>query len=308
MNYAGIDIGSTSAKAVVIDDDKNILHCEVCPTGWSSAETAEKIRVSLLEQQLINETTKFVATGYGRVSVKYAGKTVTEISCHGQGAAQIFDNGNCAVLDIGGQDTKIILLAGGKVKNFIMNDKCSAGTGRFLEIMANTLGLGLNDLFTLARTGKPTPITSMCTVFAESEVISLIGQGTPKEDIAYGVVDSIISKVHSQCGRLIQDCQHVYLTGGLCEADYILEQLSKHCGKKVISSPMGRYAGALGAPVGFGVGRQAVSLPVPLKGEPEVVGRVAGEIVFIDQIPAGVVGRVDADHFYPAAIARPQKL
>lgn len=250
MFYAGIDIGSTSAKTAVIDDRKNIVYHSVRPTGWNSAETADQIFQSLQEANLVDEQTPIVATGYGRVSVRYAKKAVTEITCHGKGAAHLFGDGNCTILDIGGQDTKVIQLEKGKVRDFVMNDKCSAGTGRFLEIMAATLGVPLSELFELAAAGKHVTITSMCTVFAESEVISLIGQGTPKDDIAYGVVDSIVNKVYSQYSQCVKQAaggQSVYLTGGLCEVDYVLRQLSQKANTPVISSPMGRYAGAVGA-------------------------------------------------------------
>jgi predicted CoA-substrate-specific enzyme activase len=137
--------------------------------------------------------------------------------------------------------------AKGKIVDFIMNDKCSAGTGRFLEIMANTLGVSLSEMFDLAGTGSGISISSMCTVFAESEVISLIGSGQPKQNIAYGVVESIINKVISLCGKHTSYNTSFYLTGGLCESNYIIESLSKRLESTVVSSPLGRYAGAVGA-------------------------------------------------------------
>ncbi len=131
----------------------------------------------LLEKGISPENGKVVATGYGRVSVPYADKTVTEITCHARGAVWLYEKKNMAVIDTGGQDTKIIILENGMVRDFAMNDKCSAGTGRFLEVMANTMALKPDALCELARKGKDVKISSMCTVFAESEVISLIGQG-----------------------------------------------------------------------------------------------------------------------------------
>ena len=137
MNFVGIDIGSTSAKTVVMDEEKNIIFKWVLPTGWSSVETAKAIEKQLEGHGITKENSKIIATGYGRVSVPYADKTYTEITCHGRGAAYIYED-NCTVVDIGGQDTKIINLEDGVVTDFIMNDKCSAGTGRFLEVMANS--------------------------------------------------------------------------------------------------------------------------------------------------------------------------
>lgn len=245
MNYIGIDIGSTSAKTVVMNDEKEIIFKSVIPTGWSSVDTAEYIKSQLMEKGITKENSKIVATGYGRVSVPYADKTYTEITCHGKGAAYIYED-RCTVIDIGGQDTKVINLEGGVVTDFIMNDKCSAGTGRFLEIMANTLGVSLNELSSLARNGKGVSISSMCTVFAESEVISLIGAGTKREDIAFGITDSIVNKVKAICFKQ-RNTGNYYLTGGLCENQFILESLSKKLDAEVKAKPLGRYAGAIGA-------------------------------------------------------------
>ena len=143
---------------------------------------------------------RVVATGYGRVAVPYAHKVVTEITCHGTGAVRLFgDHGT--VIDVGGQDTKVIQLKSGRVAKFAMNDKCAAGTGRFLEIMADRLGISQQQMADLARSGEPTKISSMCTVFAESEVISLIGRGEPRENIARGVIDSVVSRVATMAGQ-----------------------------------------------------------------------------------------------------------
>lgn len=247
MYRVGIDIGSTSAKVIALNQNSEIVYKNVIPTGWSSFETAIKISEELEKSGIEKDKSRFTATGYGRISVPYAHKTVTEITCHGKGAAHLFGTQNSTVIDIGGQDTKIITLEGGNVVDFIMNDKCSAGTGRFLEIMANTLGLSLNDMCELAREGSDVSISSMCTVFAESEVISLIGSGRPKKDIAFGVVDSIANKVKSLCSKHTNANGVIYLTGGLCENEYIIEMLSKKLESEVRSCDMGRYAGALGA-------------------------------------------------------------
>lgn len=247
MHAVGVDIGSTSAKVAVLNEQKELLHKLVMPTGWSSTETAQRVRSELACAGIDVDGSPCVATGYGRLNVPYANKTVTEITCHGKGATYLFGNKPFTVIDIGGQDTKIIQMDGGMVQDFIMNDKCSAGTGRFLEIMANTLCIPLSDLCELARRGSGVSISSMCTVFAESEVISLIGAGTAKEDIAFGVIESITNKVKSQCGKQTASSRAYYLTGGLCETDYVLESLSEKLGSPVISSPLGRYAGAIGA-------------------------------------------------------------
>ena len=242
MFYIGIDIGSTAAKVVVFKGDK-IEKYFVMPTGWSSIETANTIKEKLNLLGVNEGNSKIVATGYGRVSVPYADKTITEITCHGKGAFYLL-NSDCTVIDIGGQDTKIITVENGKITNFIMNDKCSAGTGRFLEIMGNTLSMNIESLCELAAQGSGINISSMCTVFAESEVISLIGAGEKKEDIAYAVVDSIVSKVSSLCGKH-SDGFNYFLTGGLSGNAYILRSLLEKLGKEVTANPLGRYAGAI---------------------------------------------------------------
>ena len=196
MDYAiGIDIGSTCAKTAVLAADGSFALLSARPTGWSSVDTAEAIRAELEAAHFSPETYPCVATGYGRVAVPYAGKSVTEITCHARGACFLHGRDDLLVIDIGGQDTKVIGVSGGAVQDFLMNDKCSAGTGRFLEIMANRLGMRPEELCALAARGGGASISSICTVFAESEVVSLIGQGAPREDIAYAVVDSIAGKV-----------------------------------------------------------------------------------------------------------------
>ena len=245
-HYVGIDIGSTCSKTVVMDETGQILHRLLRPTGWSSVDTADAIRGELDEMGISPESCRVVSTGYGRAAVPYAAKNVTEITCHAKGACHIYGTDNLTVIDIGGQDTKLIVVQDGQVTDFLMNDKCSAGTGRFLEVMANTLSVRLEELCDLAKSGGGVSISSMCTVFAESEVIGLIGKGEKRENIAYAVVHSIVQKVASQAGRLKLD-QTVCLTGGLCEFDYLRQQLGKALRCEVIAGPDGRYAGAAGA-------------------------------------------------------------
>lgn len=241
----GVDIGSTCAKTVAVDAHRDVVWRDLRPTGWSSVDTAEAIRRDLPEA--VTGGARFVATGYGRVSVPFADKCVTEITCHARGAVHLFKAEDLNVIDIGGQDTKIIVIRGGVVSEFVMNDKCSAGTGRFLEVMANTLGVRPAGLCDMARRGNETRISSLCTVFAESEVINLIGRGTPREDIAWGVVDSIVQKVKTQAGKLRLGSGPLCLTGGLCDFPFVRERLEAAFGREVRTSPDARFAGALGA-------------------------------------------------------------
>ena len=243
--YTGIDIGSTASKVVVLDSEKMVAKF-VIPTGWNSKDTARSIAEKLTGMGYpVDEEMKVIATGYGRISVDYASKVITEITCHGRGGYALV-NEDCTIIDIGGQDTKVISVEKGVSTNFLMNDKCAAGTGKFLEIMANRLNVTLNEIYELAAQGEPLAISSMCTVFAESEVISHIGSGERREDIAAGVVDSVVNRVaglvsrHPVKGRLV-------LTGGLSECDYVINRLSAKVGHPIYAEPLGRYAGALGA-------------------------------------------------------------
>ena len=240
--YVGIDIGSTASKTVVIDDEK-VVDALTLPTGWSGQETAENI-YNMLKSKGYTDDMTCVATGYGRVCVHYADKVVTEITCHGKGGWCIFGKDGI-IVDVGGQDTKIIQIEDGTVKDFLMNDKCAAGTGKFIEVMAARLGTGLNELYDMASKGEAVSISSMCTVFAESEVIGHIASGRPKQDIAAGVIDSVAARVAALAIRY--PAKEMVLTGGLCDSPYFLEILSQKAKRKVTTHPFARYAGALGA-------------------------------------------------------------
>ncbi len=244
MNYVGIDIGSTASKVAVIGEKELQF---VLPTGWSSKETTMLIKEKLLQEgiDVLSDETKVAATGYGRIAVDFADYVITEITCHARGGRQMAGD-DCSIIDVGGQDTKVILVSGGMVQDFLMNDKCSAGTGKFLEIMANRLGITLQELFDMAAAGTVLPISSLCTVFAESEVINYIGEGKNREDIAAGVVDSVAAKV-AQLSQRKTLSDKVILTGGLSHSEYFTDILSKKVGKTVEPTENGRYAGAIGA-------------------------------------------------------------
>ena len=223
MNYVGIDIGSTASKVVARGETQMEF---VLPTGWNSKETTRIIQERLKEHNVdvLDETTKVVATGYGRIAVDFADYVITEITCHARGGRELGSD-NCGIIDVGGQDTKVILVQNGMVHDFLMNDKCSAGTGKFLEVMANRLGVTLQELFDLAAAGEVLPISSLCTVFAESEVINYIGEGRKREDIAAGVVDSVAAKV-AQLAQRKNLPEQVILTGGLSHSRYFTRILS----------------------------------------------------------------------------------
>jgi predicted CoA-substrate-specific enzyme activase len=246
MEYVGIDIGSTAAK-VYAQGDGDAL-CFTLPTGWSSKETARTI-AARLRTAGVNVQDKararVASTGYGRQAVDYADDVITEITCHGRGGSRLA-GGDCTVIDVGGQDTKVICMESGAVADFLMNDKCAAGTGKFVEIMANRLNVDLDELFSLAESGTVLSISSLCTVFAESEVINFIGEGRKREDIAAGIVDSVAAKVAGMCAKRAIS-QRVILTGGLSQNRFFRRTLGNKIHREILMHPDARYAGAIGA-------------------------------------------------------------
>lgn len=248
MYYVGIDIGSTAAKISVITPDGTVDHF-VMPTGWSSKETARIIKEKIADKYGVDvdsDEVRTVATGYGRISVDYADFVITEITCHGRGGRELSNSKDVTIVDVGGQDTKSIKLENGFVTDFQMNDKCSAGTGRFIEIMADKLNFTLEEMFRAASEGEPIAISSMCTVFAESEIISYIGEGRDKEDIAAGVIDSVATKVSNLASRSV-DNNPVILTGGLSSVDYFAKVLGEKLKTDVATTENGKFAGSYGA-------------------------------------------------------------
>ena len=243
----GIDIGSTCAKTVVLDENKTLLLHLVQPTGWSSVDTALAIQRELREAGFDPEQLPCVATGYGRISVPFADKTVTEITCHGRGAALLHGGEELTVIDIGGQDTKIIRVEGGMVKDFVMNDKCAAGTGRFLDVMARVLEVKVEELGDLAaKSTKDVAISSTCTVFAESEVISQLAMDTDKCDIINGIHHSVAARVAGLAHR-VGVREKVVMTGGVAQNSGVVKALEEELGHEIHTSPLTQYNGALGA-------------------------------------------------------------
>ncbi|MDO4942934.1 MAG: acyl-CoA dehydratase activase [Lachnospiraceae bacterium] len=249
MYVLGIDSGSTSTNAVIMDQDRNMKAFEVVRTGAKSGESAQRILKQVIENAGLTreDISWIVSTGYGRVSIPFADENVTEISCHGRGA-HYFNNDIRTILDIGGQDSKAIKLdENGEVTDFVMNDKCAAGTGRFLEAIARTLEIGIDEVGPAALTSKEEiEITSMCTVFAESEVISLIANNKEKGDIANGVCHSIANKAYSLMKRV--GLQEGYMmTGGVAKNPGVVRAVEEKLGSKLYICPEPEIVGAVGA-------------------------------------------------------------
>jgi (R)-2-hydroxyacyl-CoA dehydratese activating ATPase len=246
MISVGIDIGSTATKAVVFDGKP--LGQSMVPTGWDPKEAGLRAFRDALEMAGIAEVQvgPIVGTGYGRISLPIFTSRVTEITCHARGAYHL-QPGTRTVVDIGGQDCKIISLnADGSVADFIMNDKCAAGTGRFLQVMAGILDVSLDELGELAAAADPVTLSSMCTVFAESEVIGLLARGTGKGNIAAGIVDTIAKRIHGLSGR-VPLLETVTFTGGIAQNCHICEMIAGSIGAKLHIPEYPQFVGALGA-------------------------------------------------------------
>jgi predicted CoA-substrate-specific enzyme activase len=249
MYYCGIDIGSLSAETVIIGDNEKAITYNISPTGANSRVAAQKSFDLTLEQAgLSADDLKYiVATGYGRISVPFANKMVTEITCHGRGAYQLFP-GTQTIIDIGGQDSKVIKLEkSGKVIDFAMNDKCAAGTGRFLEVMARAMEIDLEEMGPMSLKSKEEiSISSMCTVFAESEVISLVAEAKPKEDIINGIHTAICNRISGMMDR-VGPKPEVTMTGGVAKNSGIVAKIRQKVGAKINIPEEPQIVGALGA-------------------------------------------------------------
>ncbi len=246
MVSAGIDIGSTATKAVVFDGE--IIGRAQVPTGWDPKEAGLTAFRNALGMAGISEdrVEVIVGTGYGRVSLPIFTDRLTEITCHARGAHYL-NPGARTVIDIGGQDCKVISLnPDGSVSDFIMNDKCAAGTGRFLQGMAGILDVSLDEMGALAAGVEPVPLSSMCAVFAESEVIGLLARGTGKGSIAAGVIDTIARRIHGLAGRLAL-LETVTFTGGIAQNPVICEKIGEVLGVRLHVPADPQFVGALGA-------------------------------------------------------------
>ncbi len=249
MGYpVGIDVGSASAEALILKDGK-ILAYSILETGANSRKAAEKALEEALKKAGISraEVGPIVATGYGRISVDFASRQVTEISCYARGINFLYPEVRM-VIDIGGQDSKAILVGkNGRVLDFVMNDKCAAGTGRFLEVMAKAMEVKVEELGEISlRSRNPAEISSTCTVFAESEVVSLIAKGVPVEDIAAGIHKAIARRVGAMARR-IGVVPPVAFAGGVAKNVGVVKALEEELGVKLIVPEEPQIIGALGA-------------------------------------------------------------
>jgi (R)-2-hydroxyacyl-CoA dehydratese activating ATPase len=250
MITVGIDIGSITSKAAILKSGE-VIGSKVIQSGFDGGASARKVLDELLEEAKIaaSDVKRVISTGYGRKNVEFADKVVTEISCHGAGA-HFLNPEVRTIIDIGGQDSKALSIdTKGKVKDFAMNDKCAAGTGRFLEVMAKALSVALNDFGEISlRSDSPSKISSLCTVFAESEVISLISKGESRENIMAGIHESVAARV-SALARRVGVVEPVMMTGGVAKNIGVVKALEKKLGVSILVSPSAQVNGAIGAAV-----------------------------------------------------------
>lgn len=248
--YLGVDVGSASSKAVIINQNKEIIKTSVIQMGTGTSGPKSVIDDIFADTGLSFENIKLtVGTGYGRNSLKFADKQISEISCHAKGINYELKKAR-TVLDIGGQDVKAISInESGIVLNFYMNDKCAAGTGRFLEVMARILGVKIDELEKLDENAKnPVAVSSTCTVFAESEVISLLSQETKIEDITRGIHNSIVTRALALLYKTNME-EDFTLTGGVAQNKGVIRALERALNKKIYVANKPQLIGAIGAAI-----------------------------------------------------------
>jgi predicted CoA-substrate-specific enzyme activase len=244
--FAGIDIGSTMTKVVIMNE------AVVASVINTSGPEHRKLANRVMEEALVDaglsfdEITYVVATGYGRINVPFADKQITEISCHAKGIASLLPTVH-TVIDIGGQDSKGIKIKNGRVVDFVMNDKCAAGTGRFLEVMAEGLGIKLEEMGELSlKAENDISISNVCAVFAEREVVDKLAEGVPLADLVAGIHKAIATRIHSMVSRLKIE-KDVAITGGGAKNIGLIRAMENRLGYPVLIPPEPLLTGAIGA-------------------------------------------------------------
>lgn len=245
----GLDIGSRTSKIVLYDAaSDHIDYFNIVDTGAIPKNTAQKLYSEMVQQLELTAPISVISTGYGRDQVDFAKKAVTEITCHAVGVSHLFPE-TSTIVDIGGQDSKAIKLKDGSVVDFYMNDKCAAGTGRFLEVVADILELPKEEMYQIyLESSKPASISSMCVVFAESEIISMLASGVGRADIFAGVLDALARRTLSMVNRLGIQYPFVF-TGGVARNRAMVEVIGKKLQQPPIVPEQPSITGALGAAV-----------------------------------------------------------
>lgn len=248
LYFAGIDLGSTMTKVVIMDRDEKIKVRVIKHTGAEHRRLASQVMTTALAQAGLSfeEISFVVATGYGRITVPFADRQITELTCHARGVSYFFPDVRFAI-DIGGQDSKGLKIKDGKLLDFVMSDKCAAGTGRFLELIAESLGIGLEDMGSIAaKSANKVSISSTCTVFARREVLSRISEGALVEDILAGIHDAIARRVVRMVERFKAE-PDVLFTGGVAMNTGVVRALEENLGFKILIPEEPLLSGAIGA-------------------------------------------------------------
>ena len=273
--YAGIDIGSTMTKAVILN--KKIIASIIGPTGPEQRRLANKVMEEALNKAAISfqTITYIVSTGYGRINVPFADKQFTEITCHAKGIISLFPKAK-TVIDIGGQDIKAIKIdTTGKTTDFVMNDKCAAGSGRFIEVIADTLGVSLDKVGDLSLQSKnPAKISNICTIWAQQEVAASLSQGMPISDLLAGVHQSLADRICRMVNRLRVE-EAVIVTGGGAKNRGLLKALSEQLGHEILVPEEPLITGALGAALlGREIVEKAKQNNTPLKTKERILEQI----------------------------------
>lgn len=273
--FAGIDVGSTMTKVVILRD--GILSSIIGPTGPEHRHLANRVMDKALKKANLSfeSITYIVSTGYGRINVPFADRQFTEITCQAKGIAHLFPDAK-TVIDIGGQDIKAIKIdSTGKTIDFAMNDKCAAGTGRFIEVIADTLGVALDKVGEISlQSSHPSKISNICTIYAQQEVADRLSEGVPISDLLAGVNQSLAERISRLVNRLkIED--QVVVTGGGAKNRGLLKALSEELGRKLFIPEEPLITGALGAALmGKEMVQQAIKNKIPLKTRERVLEEV----------------------------------
>ncbi len=245
--FAGIDVGSTMTKVVILN--KGVIASVIGATGPEQRRLANKVMEEAVRQASLSfqAITYIVSTGYGRINVPFADRQFTEITCHARGAVHLFPNAR-TVIDVGGQDIKAIKIdAEGRTADFVMNDKCAAGSGRFIEVIADSLGVPLDKVGDLSLQSKnPAKISNICTIWAQQEVAASLAQGVPVSDLLAGVHHSLADRIGRMANRLTLE-EAVIVTGGGAKNKGLLKALTEQLGHKVLAPQEPLITGALGA-------------------------------------------------------------
>ena len=248
MYYLGIDSGSTNCKIVLYKNE--VIDYLVLDTSWDPQESAYQGITKLLERhQILLSDCQIITTGYGREIIAGANLTLTEISSHALGGNYL-NKQISGIIDIGGQDCKIIELKNGRVTNFFMNDKCAAGTGRFLAMTCDKLGISIADIDDFIKDDKYVNIVSMCAVFAESEIVGLLAKQVERSEILLGVIVSIAQRIKQMMAKLdFKETDILLMTGGLAQSKVVCQTIARETGMKIINDDYSLLAGALGAAI-----------------------------------------------------------